>query len=252
MYVSTFDGAGQDWDLYTGRLQAQIANNSLQIDVGDIESAPFSVASPSFADFDVRVNAQAIDGPLDNAFGVIFRLNQDTAACDSIFIVLCDLADTIPILRLVVGSSNATETTRFYMFLISSDGYYQVLRGDGSNEDGLQQRVISTWIASDAIEQGLGVQNELRVVGRGDEFQFYINNQLVELCIPNNEDAESTYSAGECVEGSMQSTLIDDTVATGQIGVVARSLRQEGVVVQFDNYVIISPSETDAPRDNQA
>lgn len=209
-YVATFDHLIEDWNQYGGRLEAQVVDGVLRLNVGDIDSGPFSTTRQHFADFDLRVQATPIEGPLNNGYGVIFRLqdNDNTSPSDD----------------------------RYYLFLISSDGYYEVKRVVGRDE-----KLLSAWIESPLVHQGIGATNWLRVIAWGDRFQFFINGEPVQVCVPNNPEGESTYFLGECVDGVMQDTLVDGTIPSGQLGVVALSLDEPGVVVEFDNLLVYGP-----------
>lgn len=212
-YIATFDGFNSDWALADGRLKTHILDtNVLRIEVGESNKLPFSQAKPYFADFDVRVQATAVDGPEGNGFGLIFRLqNKD---------------------------NSSPSDDDFYLFEISSDGYYRVLRSfDGT------QKELSTWIPSPVINQHIGAVNYIRVVAKGSTFQFFVNNQLMQLCIPDDPNGASTFPAtGQCVGGKMLDTLVDSSIPNGQLGVVAESLDEAGVVVDFDNLVVYGPS----------
>lgn len=212
LYVGTFDGFDDEWEQYQGRVEADIVEGVIRLTAEDVEQVPYSAAMPNFADFDLRVETRAVDGPVNNGYGVVFRLfdNQNQ-----------------------------------YIFLISSDGFYQVVR----RVDGDDHRV-SDWIRTPIIHQGIGVTNTVRVVGVGNRFWFYINDQLVQLCVPNDPDGESTYFnfSQECVEGTMQDVLVDDSLPVGRVGVVVRTLNEPGVVVEFDNFVVYgaAPPETES------
>ncbi|MBL8161093.1 MAG: hypothetical protein JNJ61_03850 [Anaerolineae bacterium] len=213
-YLATFDADDGDWNLAEGRLSASILDTGvLRLEITEPLKLPFAEAKPHFADFDLRVQAAAADGPLNNGYGVIFRLqNKDNVS---------------------PGDDD------YYLFMVSSDGYYQLSR----SINGVAKEV-STWIPSQAVNQGLGVSNWLRVVARGDQFQFFVNNQQVALCIPDDPSAQSTYNSvsGECVGGQMVETLTDASIPSGQIGVAAQSFDQGGVVIDFDNLVILGPA----------
>jgi hypothetical protein len=203
IYVATFEGFNDEWRLYGGRLSAEIVEGGLRLSVGDFQSGPYSEARPNFADFDLRVEATPLEGPLNNAYGVIFRLfDRDT----------------------------------YYLFLVSSDGYYRVSRRVNGTE-----RILSNWIRSPLVREGLNVTNHLRVVAQANRFQFYINEQLAQLCIPDGPNAESTYRLGQCIGGTMQDTLVDNAITIGQIGVIAQTLNESGVVVSFDNVLVFGP-----------
>jgi hypothetical protein len=221
LYAATFDGAPADgfngeWSQYPGRNSAQVSAGQLQITIGEIDNGVYSLTTPHFADFDLRVQAQSLAGPVDNGYGVVFRLqNRDNT----------DLSDD-----------------SYYLFLISADGYYRVSRVVAGDE-----RILSTWIPSDSINLGLEAINHLRVVARGAQFQFFINDQPVTLCIPNDPAAQSTIHplTGECMEGALLDTLVDVTIPNGQVGVSASSTLTggEGVVAAFDNLLIYAPED---------
>jgi hypothetical protein len=211
LYAATFDAFLDDWDLYEGRLSAQVEDGALVIEVGAVDSLPFSTAAPYFHDFDVSVQAQAVDGPLNNGFGVIFRLR---------------------------------DPRNYYLFLVSSDGYYRVVR----EVDGVQ-RELSTWIPLPAVNQGIGEVNHLRVTASGEAFRFYINGEPVQLCIPDNPEGYSTFNdiTGECQEGRMVDILVDDSLPYGRLGVIAMTLDEPDVRVAFDNLVVYGPGSAALP-----
>lgn len=212
-YVAAFDGNQEDWSLSEGQLRSRILETGvLQLEVLEPNRLPFAQSKPYFADFDLRVQASPVGGPLDNGYGIIFRLqNKDNS-------VLSD--------------------DDFYLFQISSDGYYRVLRAFQG-----EQKELSTWIPSPLILQGNHVVNQLRVIGQGTSFKFFINNQPVQLCIPDDPSARSTYTrAGVCEGGSMQDILVDASIPNGQLALAAQSFDEAGVVIEFDNLVIYGPS----------
>lgn len=218
LYAATFDGEANssfngEWEQYGGRLSAEVSESVMRLGVDEYLSGAYSVADPYFADFDLTVQATAVEGPEDNGYGVVFRLlDQD---------------------------NDSTGDDSYYLFLISSDGYYQVTRSVNGVE-----KILSDWVESNAVQIGINVVNTLRVRAQGNAFQFFINGQQIGLCIPDNPEGISTFMMGECIGGSMVQTLIDDSIANGRIGVGARTTEtgDVGVVVEFDNLVIVSPS----------
>ena len=221
IYAATFDGGSSDgfnadWQQYGGRNSAEVLDGQMQVTVGEVQAGVYSVATPYFGDFDLRVEAQTIAGPVDNGYGIVFRL-QDK-------------------------DNNTPDDDSYYLFEISADGWYRLMRViDGSTPE-----IISDWIESPLINQGLGAVNRLRVVARGNQFQFSINDQPIVLCIPNDPNAISTIHplTGECMEGAMLDTLTDNMIPSGQIGVSAQStlMGGVGVLAAFDNVVIYAPT----------
>jgi len=207
IYTETFDDSGADWTLYDSNTSstASAVNGVLRLSVGESQTLFWSQANPYFGDFDFTVEARPAESPPTGAvYGVIFR---------------------------------QIDSLNFYAFFISSDGLYKIIRVN----DGFR-RTISNWHAVPVINQGENVVNRLRVIGYEDTFQFFINDEQVELCIPDSPDGESTPLAdGECEGGTWQTTLVDDTNAFGQIGVVIQAEPDPDAVVDFDNIVVYGP-----------
>jgi hypothetical protein len=203
LYAASFDAEQDDWQTYSGRLDASIDAGVLRLENGQINSSALSVARQYYSDFDLRARAQALSGPLDNGYGVVFHHQN---------------------------------SLNFYAFLVSSDGYYAVLRVvDGD------QLWLSNWINTPLVNQGLGAENRLRVVAQGDQFRFFVNEQPVQVCIPDDPTGESTYVMDTCVEGTMQDVLRDGLLTSGQIGMVALTYSEPDVIASFDDVVIYSP-----------
>jgi hypothetical protein len=96
----------------------------------------------------------------------------------------------------------------YYWFQISNDGFYSVsMLRNGEWE------TLVEWEQSDAIVTGLDVVNRVKVVCLGSQFDFYVND---------------TYLA----------SVVDDTFATGNIGLAAGTFDEPGVVIEFDNLTL--------------
>jgi hypothetical protein len=208
LYVATFeggaDGFNADWEQYEGRVAAAISDGRLQFEIDEPNGAPFSLPPFTYADVDVQTRASAIGGDIaDNSFGIIFRMQ---------------------------------DADNHYRFLISSDGFYSVVRTVNG-----EQKDLSTWIPSDAIRQGMDTPNDLRVIARGGTLAFFINDQRVQVCVPDDPDGESTYSGGTCY-GTMRDELTDTMLTTGRVGVTAESLNLGSVVrIAFEDFMVFQP-----------
>jgi hypothetical protein len=218
LFAATFDGEPDSpfnrlWRQYDGRLSARVRDGTLHLQIDDFSAGAYSVVPYLFADFDVSTRARAAAGPEDNGFGLVFRL-QD-------------------------GGNQNTADDSYYLFLISSDGYYRVSRVING-----QARIVSDWIDSPAVRLGIGSVNTLRVVGQGDRFAFYINGVRVPLCIPTAPDGISTYALGECIGGALVDTLVDASIAVGRVGVGAVSTEsgESGVQVAFEQFIVSAPN----------
>lgn len=130
------------------------------------------------ADFSLGVDARQVEGPLDNNFGLLFRLQEDGE--------------------------------RFYWFQISADGYYSVVLSEAD-----EWVSVVAWEESDAIYQGVGAINHLRVICSEDECEFYVNEIYL-------------------------TSMADDTLRSGSIGLAAGAFDEPGVIVDFDNLSVHS------------
>lgn len=212
LYVETFDNASDEWESAQGSLSSQVIDGAIRLGVDNEGAGIFSTANPYFRNFDVEVETRLVDGPLNNTYGVVFR---------------------------------QLDLQNYYAFFISSSGYYYVGRiSDGST------KALHNWHRSETIHTEIGAVNMLRVVGYEDRFQFFINGEQVELCIPNQPDAESTpLATGECRDGTWRTTLVDNSIRYGRLGVgVQVGIREEtGVVVDFDNVIVYGSEPIELP-----
>ena len=227
LHAADFANDTQDQDLFEGRLSAQLARGALRLSAGDPESLVYAATGPYFQDFDLEVEARTLAGPLDNGYGLLFRLRETQSA---------------PVLKASgLPGAGFNLARSYYLFLISSDGYYQLRRSQAG-----EQQILSAWIPSPLIRQGLDVNNRLRVVAQGSTLQFYINDLQVALCIPDDAQARSTWANDECVGGQMRLTLQDESPEAGRIALVAQSFQQAGVVLAFDNLLVRMPQPAGA------
>jgi len=207
LYATSFD-SGDDWELYEGLASAQVIDGRMQINIDNNDLGIYSAVSPYFADFDLQLQAQALDGPENNAYGAIFRQR---------------------------------DRENYYTFYISSDGFYRVSRVyDG------QTKVLSNWHFSPIINIGINALNDVRVIGHNDKFQFLINQTPVELCIPDDPNGESTpLGTGECLGGAWQAILTDDSISFGRVGVAVEIVPDAAgsPIVAFDNVLVYASDE---------
>ena len=245
LFVSAFTGFTDEWDLYSGQQSAAVVDEQLELRVTSPQTATWSAARHPFRDFDMSVRAVAHAGPIDNAYGVIFHA-RDAAdgACDLPAVILCGISDLLPIAGAALRQVfEPTESGGYFAFLISSDGYYSLWETESD-----QTKLLSAWISSPLINQGLGVVNTIRVIARDSSFRFYINGAETPLCISNDAAATSTYVGGECIDGAMRNMYYDDSAVSGMLGVIAQSTTTGGggVVARFDNVLVFSPADPGA------
>lgn len=136
----------------------------------------------TFDDVIISVETEHIGGPEDNAYGVICRYQS---------------------------------SENFYVFLISSDGYYAIGKYESGRDQVTYLSGEGQYVASEAINQG-AARNALRVGCVGDELSLTVNGQLVD-------------------------TVTDATFAGGDIGLSASSFEPGTLVVSFDNVRVLAP-----------
>lgn len=239
LYAAGFDGFEDEWQQAAGLNAMQIQDGQLRINVDSPQTTIYSAAEPIFADFDVSVSATAVGGSEANeGFGLVFRLEENVGGCTMPLRLLCDLSELdlfgVP-LRLMFPSEGSL-ASRYQVFLISTDGYYALW---GTDDNGIAQRLTVWHPAPDLINMGLNATNRLRVVGEGDHFQFFINGQQVELCVPLPGE-QPTGNAANCL-GEVTSVWQGEVAPTGKLGVVVNVDRLPGTVVEFDEFVVFQP-----------
>jgi hypothetical protein len=140
LFADDFADPGSGWDVFAeDDTAADYADGEYRVGVyRDNYVAWGNPQDQQFDNFAVEVDARTVEGPLDNNFGILVRYQAD-------------------------GDN-------FYWFEISSDGYYSVDMMQAGEWVGLVD-----WVESDAINQGIGATNHLRVVCDRDQFSFYAN-----------------------------------------------------------------------------
>ena len=133
----------------------------------------------NFTDTIIEVNATKVGGPEDNDFGLICR-HQDTG--------------------------------NFYIFLISSDGFFGILRVINGEQEllGLDEMEYS-----EAIKTG-NVTNIIRADCIGSALTLYAN-------------------------GTQLITVEDSSLEAGDVGLLAGTFDTPGADIHFDNYVVRQP-----------
>lgn len=242
LFVSAFTGFTDEWDLYTGQQSAAIVEDQLELRVTSPQTATWSAARHRFHNFDMSVSAVAYAGPIDNAYGVIFHA-RDAAdgACNLPAVILCGIGDLLPIAGAALRQVfEPAESGGHFAFLISSDGYYSLRKTEGD-----LTKLLSDWISSPLINQGLGAVNTIRVIARDSRYHFYINGAGAPLCISNDPNATSTFVGGQCIDGSMRDSYHDEPGMSGKLGLIAQSTTTGGggVVLRFDNLLVFSPAD---------
>lgn len=144
-FIETFDQPG-NWgsgeDAYS---IGSVVDGVYDFKVLENDISRWASAGKNFGDGIYEVEATAVEGPLDNGFGLLFRANP--------------------------------EQGDFYLFKISADGYAWV----GRYRDGAEEATIigEHWYESPAVVRGLNATNTLRVQAEAGNLIFFVNGQEV-------------------------------------------------------------------------
>jgi hypothetical protein len=225
LYATSFDAFNDEWDLYPGRDSAQVeavtgaaagaaaAPESdlalvIRYGAGTPDEVVWSALDRKFSDFDLRVTARLLDGPFDqNQYCVAFRYRDEH---------------------------------NFYLFCITADGYYSLRKVRG----GVQEK-ISDWGMTSAIRLG-HAPNEMRVIGQGDEFRFFVNGEPLLLCLKgDNQTSMWAYGEGQgvCLTDEPTNLFRDPAYAQGRIALAAGTIDGSAVTVAFDDLTIVGPDQ---------
>ena len=180
-YSETFDEAG-DWRVASdSNVTGEVVDGVYDFHVLADNFTFWTTAGQEFRDGIYEVEATQVGGPIDNGYGMIFRVDD--------------------------------ENDDFYSFQISGDGYVWIGRYKAGGTEEAEPIIDEWWFASDAVQQGLNVQNRLRVQAEAANLIFYVNDQEV-------------------------GRVTDDTFPNGDIGLMVRTLGIGDVNVQFDNFSV--------------
>ncbi|MCL4870057.1 MAG: hypothetical protein KJ063_13920 [Anaerolineae bacterium] len=145
-YHEEFNSIGSWGTDDTSDASGNVRSGAYVFTVKTAEQFFWSTGGKDFGDGTYEVEATQTAGPLDNGYGMMFRVNNDT---DS-----------------------------FYLFEISGDGFVLVARCANACED-YQILIGDGWFTSDAVKQGVNNTNVLRVEAIGSSMTFFVNDQNV-------------------------------------------------------------------------
>ncbi len=140
-WQESFDDVG-DWLISSdAAADVTVADGQLVVHIRQPGQLAWARTDRSFKNFHLTVDATQVSGPLDNEYGVLFRMDGDNS---------------------------------FYVFSISGDGYVRVAHYDR----GTWLLLGSDWTPSTAIQQGAAT-NRLEIVAEGSTLTFWVNGVQV-------------------------------------------------------------------------
>ncbi len=141
-YVETFDETG-NWRTDSDSEVAGVVENGVyDFTIFADELTSWTTAGENFKDGLYEVEATQVDGPDNNAFGLLFRLDD--------------------------------QNDNFYAFQISGDGFVWI----GRYRNGIAEEPIVNdwWFESTAVKPGDGATNKLSVRAEGQNLIFLVND----------------------------------------------------------------------------
>lgn len=148
LFSDEFDGAVDcDWQLYSGRGVSEVIENGvLRIETNQPGLIGWTLAGQEVDDVIITTRAYQVEGPDDNAFGIICRYqNPDN----------------------------------YYVFLISSDGHYAIGKFR-SGSDGIEYLTgEGLYTPSDVINTGQAT-NDIQASCVGNQLSLSVNGVLVD------------------------------------------------------------------------
>src|SRR3972149_8658936 len=180
LFSDDFSEPDSGWD----RVQAEEGvtdydNGQYRIFVDQAQNDYWANPGRSFTDVQVEADATKIGGPDDNDFGLICRYQ---------------------------------DTENFYAFLISSDGFYAILKYSGGSSETLGS---DSWPPSEAINQGAAT-NHLRADCIGDSLTLYAT-------------------------GPQLHAVTDSAFSSRDVGPIAGTFAEPGADIAFDDFVVLQP-----------
>lgn len=171
------------WALYNrSGAEATIEEEALRLTTSQPGQLWWTNPGRNFDDVIITADAAPVEGPMDNAYGLICRYQS---------------ADN------------------FYVFLISSDGYYAIGKYQSGSNQITYLNEEGQYTEADAINQGTD-RNNLRVTCVRDELSLTVNGVLL-------------------------ATVSDPTFVTGDVGVAASTFEPGALTVAYDNVRVIAP-----------
>jgi hypothetical protein len=181
LFFDDFTDPSSGWDTVdTTDYYSNYYENSYRMIVNtDMSDSWANPGNNVFQDVHIEVDATKNDGPDDNDFGLICRYQNES---------------------------------EFYYAVISSDGYYGILK---TTSDSTSHLGFDELQPSNAIYQG-ATTNHIRFDCVGDVLTLYVNGQLID------QQTDSSY-------------------ISGNVGLIAGTYDVPGTDILFDNYTVIQP-----------
>jgi hypothetical protein len=182
LFEDNFNDTACGWDLYDeDGASAAYGTSDFVISVRQPNTSAVAVPGARFSDVLVQAQVQQTAGSTDNNLGLLCRYQ---------------------------------DLNHFYAFLISSDGYYAIVRVMGGENMTVLSGDGVHLMPSEAINTDPGATNEIRALCHGETLTLFVN-------------------------GKQLAGVVDAQLATGDIGFIASTYAEAPVEVHFDNMIVL-------------
>jgi hypothetical protein len=180
LFSDDFSDPDSGWDrVQSDEGVTDYENSAYRIFVDQSQHDYWANPGRSFGDVQVEVDATKIGGPDDNDFGLICRYQ---------------------------------DVENFYAFLVSSDGYYAILKYSGGGSESLGSDGM---LQTDELNLGAAT-NHIRADCIGNTLTLYAN-------------------------GSQLHSTTDSEFSSGDVGLIAGTFDEPGTDISFDDFVVLEP-----------
>ncbi len=156
-----------------------VINERMLININEPQTMQFvTLNEPIFNNFTLDVDTMIVTGLPESSYGVLIRMNSPN---------------------------------EFYRFSIRGDGLYMLERHD---PDGWT-RFMKDWESTTAIQQGVGQNNQIKVIAEGSSMTFYVNDiQVVRINDSRYPQGSIALDAGTFGQTNLQ-VMFDNVLVTG-------------------------------------
>lgn len=180
-----FNDTACGWDQYEeGGASAGYAGSEYFLAVHEANTSAVAVPGADFRNISVDVLARLESGSTNNNLGLLCRYQ---------------------------------DSSHFYAFMISSDGYYAIVKVVGGTGYQILSGDGAHLLPSEAIQKGEGAENVIRAVCYEDQLTLSVNGQ--QLAAVSDSDLES-----------------------GDVGFIVSTYEEGETEVRFDNLIALDPA----------
>jgi hypothetical protein len=185
LFEDNFNDTACGWDEYQEEgASAAYGTSDYVMTVDKPNTSAVAVPGARFSNVVVEAQVQQTRGSTDNNFGLLCRYQ---------------------------------DLDHFYAFLISTDGYYAIVRVFGGENFKVLSGDGMHLMPSEVIRRDVGSTNEIRAICQDETLTLYVN-------------------------GGQLASVVDTQLDTGDIGFIASTYGEAPIQVHFDDLIVLDPA----------